>query len=89
MYYLFAVIHNALMLAEMVVLQYAARKLYKRVLPTDYTTDTITRISTIGGIMATNLFQDNNNSHCENLNNLFTINRSKIGHVNVALDIRE
>ncbi|RZC41290.1 organic solute transporter alpha-like protein, partial [Asbolus verrucosus] len=82
-------IHNTLMLAEMVLLQYAARKLYKRILPTDYRSHEITRISTIGGIMASELFQDNNNSNCENLNLKFGLNKEKLGHVNVTLDIRE
>ncbi|XP_044254197.1 organic solute transporter alpha-like protein [Tribolium madens] len=77
-------IHNTLMLAEMVLLQFAARKLYKRILP-DFTNEGIGTISTIGGIMAT--MTDNNNSNCENLNVKLGVN--KMGHINVALDMRE
>jgi hypothetical protein len=83
------VIHNTLMLAEMVLLQYAARKLYKRILPTDYSSEEVAQISTIGGIMASELFRDNNNSNCENLNLKLDFNKYKLGHINVALDVRE
>ncbi|KAJ3658082.1 hypothetical protein Zmor_009843 [Zophobas morio] len=80
-------IHNTLMLGEMVLLQYAARRIYKRVLPTDYTSEGITRISTIGGIMSSGLFRDNNNSNCDNMN--LKLDFSKNGHINVALDVKE
>ncbi|XP_068908548.1 organic solute transporter alpha-like protein [Tenebrio molitor] len=82
-------IHNTLMLAEMVLLQYAARKLYKRILPTDYSSEEVAQITTIGGIMASELFRDNNNSNCENLNLKLDFNKYKLGHINVALDVRE
>lgn len=77
------------MLAEMVLLQFAARRLYKRILPTDYASEGIGTISTIGGIMATEIMRDNNNSNCENFNVKLGISKHKMGHINVALDMRE
>lgn len=87
---LLLVIHNTLMLAEMVLLQYIARELYKKLLPFQPKNNFVSQISTIGGIMSTEYGTiENNNRTCENLNLTIDLTDSKKGHLNVALDIKE
>ncbi|KAJ8909853.1 hypothetical protein NQ315_013339 [Exocentrus adspersus] len=60
-------LHNSLMLLEMILLSVLARYLYRRSIP-DIVTDR-TRISTIGSIMATSeTFNNNNTITCDNFN---------------------
>lgn len=61
----FLVLHNSLMLLEMILLGALARYLYKRIVP-EIATE-LPRISTIGGIMTTETF-NNNNAICNNFN---------------------
>ncbi|CAH0561297.1 unnamed protein product [Brassicogethes aeneus] len=74
-------LHNTLMLGEMVMLGALARFLYKRKLPE--TVDVLTKITTIGSIMAEDIVNNNNNSK-------IVINSEKqiMGYDNQACDIK-
>ncbi|XP_019872823.1 organic solute transporter subunit alpha [Aethina tumida] len=75
-------LHNTLMLGEMVLLGAVARFLYKRRLPE--TVDVPTKITTIGSIMSDDFANNNNN------NNQIVIKSEKelIGYENHACDIK-
>lgn len=62
----FLVVHNTLMLAEMVLLSFIARKLYKKVLPDLDETPTAPKyvITTIGALIS-----EHNNNTCSTNNN--------------------
>lgn len=78
-----SVIYNSLMLAEMVLLGFIARRIYKRILPEDDRPNTQSHISTIGAIMAAEFASNNNNINCTNNN------KAPVGFTNAALEVNE
>lgn len=70
------------MLAEMVLLGFIARRIYKRILPDDDRPNTQSHISTIGAIMASEFVNNNNISCSDN-------NKAQVGYTNEALEVNE
>lgn len=76
------------MLAEMVLLGFIARRIYKRILPEEDVPATQTRISTIGAIMASEFVNNNNSINCSN-NNKSSEKPTDAGYTNEALEVNE
>lgn len=71
------------MLAEMVLLGFIARRIYKKILPEDDRPNTQSHISTIGAIMAAEFANNNNNLNCSDNNKV------QVGYTNAALEVNE
>lgn len=71
------------MLAEMVLLGFIARRIYKKILPEDDRPNTQSHISTIGAIMAAEFANNNNNINCSDNN------KAQVGYTNEALEVNE
>lgn len=77
------------MLVEMVLLGFIARKLYKRMLP-NQDGDSVTHISTIGSIMASDSHNNNNIINCSNNNKTSDkLGNAQVGYTNPGLDVNE